>query len=91
MLKLRSQMARTARYQGFFDMRQRAQQLEVASTAQEMLDKIAAIREVIRPLTRRDLKTIKRITGLREIRIEDILYSQREVKRALLSGEEDNI
>jgi hypothetical protein len=56
-----------------------------------MLDKIAAIREVIRPLTRRDLKTIKRITGLREIRIEDILYSQREVKRALLSGEEDNI
>ena len=84
-------MARTARYQGFFDMRQRAQQLEVASTAQEMLDKIAAIREVIRPLTRRDLKTIKRITGLREIRIEDILYSQREVKRALLSGEEDNI
>ena len=84
-------MARTARYQGFFDMRQRAQQLEVASTAQEMLDKIPAIREVIRPLTRRDLKTIKRITGLREIRIEDILYSQREVKRALLSGEEDNI
>ena len=84
-------MARAARYQGFFDMRQRAQQLEVASTAQEMLDKIAAIREVIRPLTRRDLKTIKRITGLREIRIEDILYSQREVKRALLSGEEDNI
>jgi len=42
-------------------------------------------------LARRDLKTIKRITGLKSIRYEDIVYLKRGIREAMLSNDSDNI
>ena len=49
------------------------------------------MRKVIRPLALRDLNIIKKLTGLNDIRYEDIVYVKRLVREVILSRDPQNI
>lgn len=49
------------------------------------MKKIDKMREIVRPLALRDMKMIKKLTGIDDIRYEDIVYVKRLVREVLLS------
>lgn len=65
--------------------------IDVASDSADFLQKIEKIREVVRPLALRDIRTLKRLTGLNNIGYEDIVFLKRAVREVLLSRDPNNI
>jgi hypothetical protein len=49
------------------------------------------MREVIRPLALRDLKVIRKLTGMDDLRYEDIVFAKRLVRDTLMSRDPQNI
>jgi hypothetical protein len=49
------------------------------------------MRQAIRQHTRRDIKVLQQITGLKEVRYEDIVFLKRMVREVLLSQDQNNI
>lgn len=67
------------------------QQLRVAKNQSEFINKLEMIRQEIRPLVRKDLLTISKLTGIKNIRYEDILSLKRSVREILLQTDADSI
>ena len=55
------------------------------------LDKIAKMKEVIRPLALRDINAIKKMTGMKDLSYEDITFMKRAVREIVLSRDPNNI
>ena len=72
-------------------MQAKQQTFQIANDPNVFLTKLAAIRNRLRDHTKRDLKTIKAITGLKHIRYEDIVYLKRMIREALLNRDPNNI
>ena len=72
-------------------MQAKQQTFQIANDPHVFLTKLAAITSRLREHTRRDLKTIKTITGLKHIRYEDIVYLKRMIREALLNRDPNNI
>ena len=72
-------------------MKAKHQTLKVADNPMEFLDKIDKIREVIRPLALRDIETIKKLTGLKDVNYEDIVFLKRAIRESILSRDQNNI
>ena len=49
------------------------------------------MREVIRPLALRDIETIKKLTGLKDVNYEDIVFLKRAIRESILSRDQNNI
>ena len=49
------------------------------------------MREVIRPLALRDINAIKKLTGMKDISYEDIMFMKRAVRELVLSRDPNNI
>ena len=72
-------------------MKAKHQTLKVANNPKELLDKIEKMRDVIRPLALRDIETIKKLTGLKDINYEDIVFLKRAIRESVLSRDPNNI
>ena len=72
-------------------MKMKSMTFDVAQDSTEFLQKIESIREVIRPLAMRDLDTLKRLTGLRDVGYEDIVFLKRAIREVILSKDPNNI
>lgn len=103
MLNLRNQMAWKSSTQGypqheqysktqsFFQIQAKQQTLKAADDPQLFLEKIQRVRDKIRTLTLRDIQTIKKITGVKQINYEDIVFLKRVVREVLLAKDQQNI
>ena len=63
----------------------------VAEDSANFLAKIESIRKVVRPLALRDLETLKKLTGMRDIGYEDIVFLKRAIREVILSRDPNNI
>ena len=72
-------------------MKAKNQTLQVANDPGEFLRRIDKIRDIVRPKTLRDIETIKKLTGLKDVNYEDIVFLKRAVREVLLSRDPNNI
>ena len=66
-------------------MRMKTMTFKVAEDSNHFLAKLEKIKEIVRPLALRDIRTLKKLTGLNEIGYEDIVFLKRAVREVILS------
>jgi len=77
--------------QTYFEMQLRQQTLKVASSSGDFLDKLEQMRDLVRPFTLRDIEVIKKLTGVKDVSYEDIVFLKRAIRQVLLSQDPNNI
>ena len=72
-------------------MQTKQQTFTVAKTSEDFLKKIEKMREILRPLVQRDIKVIKKVTGVKDVSYQDIVYLKRMIREVIFSKDPRNI